>query len=138
MEDVRVEVRAGAEDLRDVAANEFAGLGVFELVADGNFSAMFEQLADVALGGVVRDAAHRHAVALGEGEVQKLRTGLGIVEEHLVEVTQPKQQQRVGRNLVFDAPILLHHRRETVGLCCGLRTRHRGSDYSDGQRAVTP
>ena len=101
---------AGAENLRHVALDELPGLGVFELVADGDFLAVLEEFADVAFGGVMRNAAHRGAVAGREREVEQTGGGFRIVEKHLVEIAETKQQQCVGRYLVLDAPVLLHHR----------------------------
>ena len=67
---------------------------------------------DVAVGGVKRQAAHRDAAALGQGEVEQLRAGLRVLEEHLVEIAEPEQQQRVLGQFALDAAILRHHRRE--------------------------
>ena len=103
-------MRAGAEDLRDVALDELAGLGLFDLIADGDFLALPEQLADITFGGVVRDATHRRAVASGEREIEQAGRGLGVVKKHFVEIAEPEQQQRVAGNLGLDAPVLLHHR----------------------------
>jgi len=134
VEELAVEVRAGAEDLGDVAVDEFARLGFFELVADGDFTSVFEESADVVFGGVVRDAAHGDAVAGGEREVEKPGDGLGVVKKHLVEIAETEQQERVGRNLVFDAAVLLHHGREAVGLC---RAGHVFMNYNEGSVRVT-
>ena len=64
---------------------------------------------DVTVGGVKRQAAHRDAVARGEGEVEQLRAGLRVLEEHLVEIAEPEEQQRVLGQFAFDAAILRHH-----------------------------
>jgi len=56
VEDVGVKMRAGGQDLGDLALHQLAGLGIAELVADRNFLAEPEQFADVAFGGVVREA----------------------------------------------------------------------------------
>ena len=45
----------------------------------------------------MRDAAHRNETALGQGDVEQLRSDLSILKKHLVKITQAKQQQRVGR-----------------------------------------
>ena len=105
-------MRAGREDLRDLAFDEFAGPGVFELVADGHLASGLEQPADVGIGGMMRQAAHRHAVARGEREIEELRAGLGVLEKHLVKIAEPEQQQRVLGQFAFDAAILRHHGRE--------------------------
>ena len=137
LQQMRVEVRAGTEDLCDIAFDEFPRLGFFELVADGHLAPVLEKFADVPFGGVVRDATHRGTVAAGEREVEQLRSRLRIVEKHLVEIAQPEQEQRIRRNLVLYAPVLLHHGRETVARLLGFRTRHRGGDYSGALRVVT-
>ena len=50
---------AGGDDADDFAANDFfAGAGLLHLVADGDFEAGADQAGDVAVGGVVRNAAH--------------------------------------------------------------------------------
>ncbi len=81
-----VEVRAGREDLRDVAFDELAGLGVLELVADGDFAAGAQESRDVAVGGVMRQAAHGDRLPPREREVEQARTLDRVVEEHLVEI----------------------------------------------------
>ena len=72
-----------------------------------------------AVGGVVRHAAHRRLVLLplvprGEDEVEQRRGLLGVLEEHLVEVAEPIEEDRVG-DLSLDLEILLEHRREFGG-----------------------
>ena len=59
-----------------------------------------------------RQAAHRHAVARGEREVQQLRAALRVLKEHFVKIAEPEQQQRVLGQFTFDAAILRHHRRQ--------------------------
>ena len=107
-----VEMRAGAEDLGDFAFDEFAGPGVFELIADGHLASGLEQLADVGMGRMMRQSAHGHAVARRERKVEKLRAGLRVLEKHLVEIAEPEQEQRVLGQFAFDAAILRHHGRE--------------------------
>ena len=102
-------MRAGREDLRDLAFDELAGPGVFHLIADGHFASAFQDAGDVIVGRVKRQAAHRHAVARGEREVEDLRAGLRVLEKHLVKIAEPEQQQRVLRQFAFDAAILRHH-----------------------------
>ena len=104
-----VEMRAGAEDLGDLAFDKFAGPGVFELIADGDLASGLEQPADVGMGRMMRQAAHGHAVARGEREIEELRAGLRILEKHLVEIAEAEQQQRVLGQFAFDAAILRHH-----------------------------
>ena len=91
VEDVGVEVGAGGENLRHVALDQFARFGFFELVADGDLLAVLEEFADVAFGGVMRNAAHGRAVAGGECEVEQPSSSLGVVEKHFVEIAEPEQ-----------------------------------------------
>src|ERR1017187_850760 len=74
---------------------------------------------------MMRQAAHGHAVARSEGEVEELRAGLRVLEKHLVEIAEPEQQQRVLGQFAFDAAILRHHRRE-LGFGAGHRPKLGG------------
>ena len=132
-----VEMCAGREDLCDLAFDELAGPGVFELVADGDFASGLEQPADVGVRGVMRQTAHRHAVARGERKVEDLRAGLGVLEKHLVEITEPEQQQRVLGQFAFDAAILRHHRRE-LGFGAGHRPKLGGISSSRNEIFALP
>src|SRR6267378_2081145 len=56
---------AGFHATHDFAANEFlARAGLLHLIADRDFEAGADQARDVALGGVVWNAAHRNRLAL--------------------------------------------------------------------------
>jgi len=107
-----VEVRARRKDLGDLAFDELAGAGFFELVANGDLASGAEQPPDVGGGGVVGQTAHGHAVAAGEREVEQLRADLRVLEEHLVKIAKAKQQESVPGQLALDAAILRHHRRQ--------------------------
>ena len=107
-----IEVRAGREDLRDLTFDELAGAGFFNLIADGDLASGLENARDVTVGGMEGDAAHRDDAALGERDVEQLRAALRVLEEHLVEIAEAEQQQRIFRQLAFDAAILRHHGRE--------------------------
>src|SRR6476646_5103685 len=63
---------------------------------------------------MIRHTAHRHAVALSQRHVQQSRGLLRIIEKHLVEISEPKQQERVCRNAFSQPLVLLHHRSERV------------------------
>ena len=60
---------------------------------------------------MVRDAAQRHAVlgARGELDIEDARADLGVLEKHLVEVAEAKEQDRVG-HLLLDAQVLRDQR----------------------------
>jgi hypothetical protein len=105
------EGRAGREDARELAFHELAGLGGLGLVADGDLLAGGEELADVVVGRVVGDARHRGRLAPGEGDAQQARADLGVLEEHLVEIAEPEEQERVRREAALDLEVLDHHRR---------------------------
>ena len=78
--------RSWTQDSRDLSADKFPRLHLTHLLAQRDAAAGGQQLLHVAARGVVRDAAHRHLAALGQGHVQDRRGLLGIVEKHLVEV----------------------------------------------------
>jgi hypothetical protein len=61
---------------------------------------------------MMRNAAHRNHAPLGQCHIQDLRPRLRILEEHLVKIPQPEQQQRIARQFALDAAILRHHRCE--------------------------
>ncbi len=115
---------AGGDDAGDFAADEFLGeLGVLDLVADGDAEAFLDEARDVALGGVVGNAAHGDGVALfliarGEGDFEFARGGDGVFEEELVKIAEAEHQQGVG-HLLFDAVVLPHERRGGVGHSLG-------------------
>ena len=57
------------DDLGDLALDDFTGFGSGRLLGDGDALIGLDELGDVALGGVVRDATHRNVVTLGEGDI---------------------------------------------------------------------
>src|SRR6266436_5661165 len=63
---------------------------------------------------MIRHTTHWHAVSLGQRDVQKGRRFLRVVEKHLVEIAEPKQQERVRKNAFSQPLVLLHHRRKRV------------------------
>jgi len=105
-----VEVGAGRQDRGHLALHQLARAGLLGLVADGHLAAGLEQPPDVVPGGVVGQAAHGHAVALGERQLEQLGRVDGILEEHLVEVPQPEEQQGILREFAPDPAVLRHHR----------------------------
>ena len=101
---------AGGEDAGDLALDEFPGCGIGRLLGDGDAFPGLEQAGDVALGGVVGNAAHGGAAALGEGDVHDGRGGFGVLEEHLVEVAEPVEEDHVRRQGFPHGLVLGHHR----------------------------
>ena len=102
--------RARRQDLDDLAPDDALGrLGVLDLLADGHFEALPQELGQVGSDGVIGDAAHRHLLPRGQGDIEDGRGRLGVLVEHLVEIAQAEEQEGVGMELL-DAEILLHHR----------------------------
>ena len=109
---------AGGDNAGDVPFDQTFGRGrVFHLLTDGHLVALGHQTGNVALAGVVGNAAHGNpvgivlglgAVPAGEGQVQFPGSGAGIFVEHLVEVAETEKENAV-RMIVFDLPVLLHH-----------------------------
>ncbi len=60
---------------------------------------------------MVRHAAQRHAIlgARGQLYIEHARADLGVLEQHLVEVAEAKEQDRVG-HLLLDAEVLCNQR----------------------------
>ena len=104
----------GADDLRDIARHDLALLRFTRLVADRDPPAGGDQLGDITLRRMIRHAAHRDFVTLGQGEVEQTGGDLRVLEEELVEVTEPKEQQGISRHAGAQPLILLHHRSESV------------------------
>ncbi len=113
--------RAGGDKPHDTALHHRLGAAllrfrrVFHLFADGDAEALADQRQQIALGGMDGHAAHRNIVAqmlaaLGERDIERFGSGLRIVEEQLVEIAHPVEQQRFGVARL-DVEILRHHRR---------------------------
>ncbi len=103
--------RAGRDDLGDLAVGEpLPRLGDMGLLADRNLLAGLDESRDVAVGGMVWDAAHRHPVSLSERQTEQTGHLFGVPLEHLVEVAESKEQYRITVG-PFHASVLLHHRR---------------------------
>ena len=111
---VEIADRSRADDLCDVTRNNFARLRLARLIADGHAPSGLDQLGNVTLGGMVRHAAHRHLVPLGQRHVEQRRRLLRVLKKQFVKITEPKEQQRIGRNTFPQPLILLHHRGERV------------------------
>ena len=103
---LRVEARVVVRQRRRRHAHDLAGddalhrRGVGHLLADRDLVAGFEQLLDVAARRVIRRTAHRdrlirRLVATRQREVANLRRNDRVVEEELVEVTEPEEDDRV-------------------------------------------
>ena len=120
LEPVFVEDRAGGDDAGDLAFDETAA-DLADLVADGDAQPGLDEASDVGGGGVVGHAAHGYAVALaefagGEDDLEDGGGAFGVLVEHLVEVAEAEQQDRVGL-LLFYVKVLTPQRRQ-LGLGC--------------------
>ena len=114
LQQVAVAQGAGGDDPGHLPLHQLpGGLGVFDLVADGHPVAFADQLGDIGVGTVVGNPAHGDGgplflVARGQGDLQLAGGHHGIVEEHLVEVAQPEEQNGAG-NRLLDLMVLGHH-----------------------------
>ena len=114
---------ARGDKLGDAALDEtLGGLGVFQLLADGDTHAGTHEAGKVLFQRMVRDAGELGVFAAAghfacEGDSQHLRRLAGVVAKSLVKVTHPEQQHRIGE-LLFQFGMLLHQRRFGVGLLC--------------------
>ena len=109
VEQVQVINRACAEDLSNLTRHQFARHGLGRLLGDGDTLATLDQLGDIALRGMIGNAAHRDAAALGQGHIENRRGRLRILEEHLIKIAQPVKQQHIRRQLATNREVLLHH-----------------------------
>ncbi len=88
---------------------------VLNLLADGGADASLDELLEVGFERRMGEARHLGGagplvlVAGRDGQAEQLRGPLGIVAEHLVEVSHPEEQEGLGI-ASFQLAILLHHR----------------------------
>jgi hypothetical protein len=108
---------AGRDDADDLAADEPLRLPrIFDLFADGDAEALANQPRDVAVGRVVRHAAHGDRAAAGvlrprrERQLEGARGDERVLVEHLVEIAHAEEHDRVAM-LAFRVQILAHGRR---------------------------
>ena len=115
--------RARRHRLDHFAAHDALGeLRVFHLLADRDAMPRADQLPQVLGRRLHRHAGERHAVAPGgERDAEHPRAQLGVVEEHLVEVAHPEEQDRVAMPRL-DLAVLQHQRRVVGGLAHGATT----------------
>ena len=114
-EQVQLADRAGRDDLRDLARDDFARLRLARLIANRDPPSRLDELRDVTWRRVIRHAAHRHAVAMGQREIEQPGRFLGVLEKELVKIAEPKEQQRIRRHAGAQPLVLLHHRGKGVG-----------------------
>ena len=98
-EELVLEDRARSDDLDDVPLHDPPGLRrILELLADRHATAHFEQAGDVLVHGLHGDAREGDVplsavVPGGEGESQQAAPLLRVLEEHLVEVADPEEEE---------------------------------------------
>ena len=109
---------------------------VLHLLAHRDLEALADEPLEVALGAHHRHPAHRDFLPLvetplGERDVERLRGLARIVEEKLVEVAHPVEEEviRVG---ALDLEVLRHHRRCRLDAAGPLPASPRGA--GDGRR----
>ncbi len=88
---------------------------VLDLFTDVHLVPVFDQLGNIALAGMKRNAAHRcalllSAVAAGQHEVKLFGRNFCVLKEHFVKIAQSIQQDAIAGFL--DVKILPHHRRQ--------------------------
>jgi hypothetical protein len=106
--------RPGRDDADDLPLHEAAAARLLALLADRDGVAGREQSCDVRLARVRGEPAQRRFVRLAavprrERQVADARRRDGVVEEHLVEVAEPEEQNG-GLMLRLDAEVLLEQR----------------------------
>ena len=130
VEDGAIGGGAWRDDADDFAADDFlAGAGRFHLIADGDLESGADQAGDVAVGGVIGDAAHGNGLALfaiarGESDLEFARSEDGVFVEEFVEIAEAEEQESVGI-AGFDRLILLHQGCGGIGHFLLVRDRRR-------------
>ena len=115
-EQVALGQRPRRDDADDLALDRSLGRAdLADLLADRDRLAEPDQLGEVGVDRVHRHAGHRDRLARaraarGQGDVEQAMRALRVIEEELVEVAHPVEEERVGM-LGLDAQVLLHHRR---------------------------
>ena len=104
-----------AQNLGNLAANEFAGCDLAHLIADRHAPASCDEFFDIVPRGMVGDAAHGSRAAFREGHIQNTRGLCRILAEHLVKVPEAEKQQRARGQFPPEGVVLLHHGRERFG-----------------------
>ena len=98
------------DDPGDLALDDALGqLRVLHLVGDGHLEPRSHQFGQVAFEGVVGEPAHGDPLTFGHDQIQRGADLFRVFEELLVEVPQPEEQDRVGRDGGLGLPVLAHH-----------------------------
>jgi hypothetical protein len=88
---------------------------IFHLIADGDAEPFLHEPRDVCIDGVVGDAAHRDAAAVGvlrsggQGDFERAGGDEGVLVEDFVKISHAEQHDRVAV-LFFGIQVLPHRR----------------------------
>ncbi len=113
--------RARGDEAHDIASHHrlrpaFSRFcGILDLLTDGDAMAERNELLEIVIGALDRDAAHRNVVAqmfaaLGEHDAECAGRDFRVVEEQFVKIAHAVKEQAV-RIRRFDLDILRDHRR---------------------------
>ena len=110
IEALLLEDGAGGDDAHHLALEELLPLAGLALLADRDRVPGAEKPRHVRLGRVRRESAQRHlvrraAIARRERQIEHARRDARVVEEHLVEVAEPEEEDR-ALVLRLDAQVL--------------------------------
>jgi hypothetical protein len=100
VEHVLVQDGARSDDANDLPADDArAGAGRLDLLADGHLVTGLEELRQVAAGGVKGHAAHGDPIGAlapgGERDAEQLGGTDRVLEEELVEIAEPEEEEGV-------------------------------------------
>ncbi len=105
---------AGSVDPGHGAVHQpLGGAGVLHLIAEGDFIAFVQKLADVPFRGVPRDPAHgdgrfRVGVARRERDLQLTGRNFGILKKKFIKIAHAVKEQGI-RIALLDAEVLFKH-----------------------------
>ena len=102
---------AGRHDARHLAADQsLRKLRILHLVAERGGLARPDQLRQIRVQRMIRNAAHRLVSAVRQRRPQNRRRNDCILAEHFVEVAEAEHHDRARGHLAFDCEVLSHHR----------------------------
>ena len=105
----------GADNLRDIARHNFSWLRFARLIANRDSFSGFDQLRNIILRSMIRHSTHRHAVTLGQCNVEQRSRFFRILEKQFIKVAQPKEQEHIRWHTGAHPLVLLHHRGKRIG-----------------------
>src|SRR5690554_6193312 len=137
IEQLFFETEARRDDPDDLARHDPTdGARIGHLLAERDLMPKLRELLDVARDRMMRNACHGDRLivwplaATRQGDLEKGRCDHRIVEEELVEIAQPKENERVGIS-IFRPEKLLHNGRISVAIFL-----HRSVDAVSDLHAV--